>query len=743
MPAGFVRRYNTDPGLDELTAIEGVVIIDRDPPESILGAGVGTVICVGETENGPFAVDAPPNGGPREVFSSQDFSSTWGGFGYVVGGVTSKNPCARVRQADGALLSESWNGNLFVHLRGKRFKRLILARPDTSVGKVRFTRRANLLGYNQFRFALTSGQHLDFKINGAGAVVATFTGVTATVTGVAGTFNPGIGATATLGWDAESNFTVIFDGSETTNALCISRINQYAGFTFADLSGGQIRLTGRIPGTSGQVRVVSGSTGTLAALGHSVATTVGTGNVGNINAVTPAEINTRVQATSANAFVDQLSDGTLRMYSILGHLEVVVATTATAFGFPVAVSDEAAGNAGTIPAGTIVRMANSAQIFVTMQDVAVLATSAGPYEVRVRHATDDLTGGATTPGQIDTVDATTPIDLDAFSVSNVQATSIALTDTQIDTAYLAAIDATLSATNVAKEGTLIVAARQSNAVRRKLRENALSATKKGLRARRSIVRPPLNTTVATAVSSVSEPGVGAYRAERVPYAYPGFAVQVPEIARLGLAGGSGFTVDGIVDVGSDIFLASVISQLNPEENPGQLTDFLGAVVSLERGSNIQGFDIDTYRALKAAGICAPRIDEGSVFFQSGVTSVSPATFPALAPINRRGMADYIQDSLAFGPLMQHTKRLMTRARRRAIVTAIREFLRQLLSPENDDLQRIAAFATDERKGNTSTSIKAGIFRVRIAVTLVPSLDVLVLDTVVGQTVDVNILNEAA
>ena len=73
---GFVRRYLSDPGLEELTAIEGVVIIDRDPPASITGVGTGTVTVVGEFENGPF-------NDPIEVASGADMLNTFGGFGFV------------------------------------------------------------------------------------------------------------------------------------------------------------------------------------------------------------------------------------------------------------------------------------------------------------------------------------------------------------------------------------------------------------------------------------------------------------------------------------------------------------------------------------------------------------------------------------------------------------------------------------------------------------------------------------
>ena len=71
---------------------------------------------------------------------------------------------------------------------GKSFSRLLIMRVNTSCGAVQFTRQANLLGGSLFRYALTTGQHLNISVDGAGATAATFTGVAATVTSGAGTW---------------------------------------------------------------------------------------------------------------------------------------------------------------------------------------------------------------------------------------------------------------------------------------------------------------------------------------------------------------------------------------------------------------------------------------------------------------------------------------------------------------------------------------------------------------------------
>jgi hypothetical protein len=132
----------------------------------------------------------------------------------------------------------------------------------------------------------------------------------------------------------------------------------------------------------------------------------------------------------------------------------------------------------------------------------------------------------------------------------------------------------------------------------------------------------------------------------------------------------------------DGFLMTVCSQLPPEENPGQLTTFMDAVLGIERGNpDVQELTIDDYKLFKAAGICAPRMDDGSAIFQSGITSVAPLVHPNLKNIARRRMADFIQDSMAIR-LKAFGKKMNQQARRAAVLGEIRAFSPQLLSPSN-------------------------------------------------------------
>lgn len=747
----FVRKFTADPGLDVLLQIEAVNILDLTPPESITAVGAGKVLLVGEFENGPYDV-------PTDVLSATDVQTTFGGVGYIGGTLAqANNPCARIRYADSAIAGETWNGNGAIQLSGKKFSAFQICRVDTSVGTVAFTALPFLLGASAFRFVLAPAQIVAFDL-GAGQLDATFDAAAATVTGI-GAGSPAAfagGETLTIGFDDISlhpNFTVTFLAGDTTFALVRDRINLYAGFGLVDLSGGQLRFTGRQKGTGGQIRIVSGSAGVIAALNLSVATTNGTGDVVNIEQVTPAEIKTRIEADCAGTLVDVLSDGTLRVSAtVAASITVGTHTTATALGFVAGATASAARpTSGLIPAGTIVSNTTPAatRTFVTTQDIVfspsgvtvgdVGVSTTGPWSVPVRHATDDGTGIIAAAGYLNAVSSTTPIVAGSFSVLNAQATTAAMTEAQIDAAYATALNATLDPSSASSDVNIVYSARQSNAVRNALRSNALTASAGGCLGRIAIVRPPLGTPKAAAKSSTAAPGVGAYRDQRVIYVWPGANTTVPVLAKTGLSGGTGFTADGAVDVGADGFLASVMSQQQPEQNPGEQTDYLVAVNGVDTLARAQSkaspLLVDDYTAFKRAGICALRMDAGVPVFQSGVTSVDPTVNPALVNINRRRMADYIEDSIAIFA-KKYGKKVNTQARRKAFAGQIRSFLTGLLSAKQPAAQRIAGFTVDAITGNTPDTLAAGMFRVIVNVRTLSTMDFIVIQATVGTTVSV-------
>lgn len=838
----FIRRFLQNPGNDVLLNIESVNILDLTPPATISGIGTGTVLVLGEFEDGPYAT-------PTEVESANDLSNNFGDVGFNYGGVPGNYPCAVQRFADSAPTGEFWNGNSAIQLNGKQFANLIVCRADTHVGNVLLTPKAFITGAAAFRYVLAAGQVLGLDV-GAGPQTATFTATAATVTSGAQTFPSTFagGETLTLGVDGLPNFAVTFLSTDQTQAAVISRINSYAGFSMAASSSGTVMtLTGLQLGNQAQVRVVSGTTLVLTQLGLSVATTFGTGNVANVTAVTSAEIATVVTAAISNTLVEVDQNGALRISqtqaTIGTYVSVTSATTALNLGFTlgmlgtylgigailstagtypiatagtfimtydngapfvvtltttltisqvisaintaanatIAVADSTTriylhgiapgGNVtivsasapaivtqlglavgkysgvplptGTIPAGTIVQDASMLHTYVTAQSVVfgslgvtigggAVATS-GPWTVPIRPAVDNGTLGSANAGTIITIP--TPPLLFSLTAINLQAVSAALTEAAIDAAYVNALSMTTDINSVAKLVNIAYSARQSNAIRSALRQNALSASANGCYGRVVCIRPPLGTLESTAMSTTAAPGVGATRDQRVIYCYPGFSTFVPVIAQRGVAGGLGFTFDGNIDVGADGFMASILSQLPPEENPGQETAFTGAVNGLESSNNVQGFQITDYILFKAAGIAAARMDDGVAIFQSGVTSVDPLVYPQLTRISRRRMADFIQDSIAIAA-KQFGKKLSTNRRRAALSGEIKSFMEILLSRKNPDNQRIAGYSIDSATGNTDTTFGQGLYFINLNVRTLSSLDSIVIATSIGEQVQV-------
>lgn len=731
--AGFIRRYLFDPGLEELLAIEGVVIIDRDPPAQITGIGTGTVMVVGEFEKGPYET-------PTEVVGGGDFLATFGAFGFSYDGVPANNPCARTRRADGAITDEHWNGNGFIALVNKKFRRLICTRVDTSVGEVQFTRIACLQGSSFPTFDLEPAQTLDFDIGG-GPLAATFTAAAAVRTGGAGvyptTFTGGEQVTVLIDNGTPNQVgpvQVVFQSTDQTQAQVIARINQFLGYTAAaDAGAGTTSLTGRTRGTGGKVTIVSIDAAVATATGMSAGTTAGTGNVVDIDRVTVSEVSARVSAASASVTARRNADGQLELCNSgvpgTGTLAIIGPSTATALGFSVGDSASAAsGEDGVIQAGTRVRNAGGTH-WVTTNDVTVTAGNAGPYSVKVRPALDDGSAAGSGTGTVTTV-----VDLVPFAVSNLLPLAAALTESAIDAQYLSALEKTKKLNAVSKETNVIFSARQSNAIRSGLRQNALDASAGGAFGRRAVIRPPLGTTTRAIALSSSQPGVGAYRNQRVGYAFPGVSTYVQQIALRGVGGGAGFTDDGIVDVGFDSWCASTFSQLPPEENPGQLTDFMAGAIGVERGNpDVQDLQMGDYRNFRAGGIMAPNIADGSMVIQSGITSVNPLTHPQLRNQSRRAFADFLQDTIS-NRLLPFAKQLARQQRRAQVMGELQSFLNSLQSPDSPSLQRLDSFVLDGRSANTIQSLATGIFRIIVKVRMLPSMDVIVLDTEVGENV---------
>lgn len=464
----------------------------------------------------------------------------------------------------------------------------------------------------------------------------------------------------------------------------------------------------------------------------------GTGNVLNILNFTATEMATIIDAV-ANVSSEVDSDGNLRTCNTLtpstGTLEAVSGPLVPILGYTVGVvADAADAEDVTIPAGTIVRGTSPATDWVTLQDIETGAAG-GPWDAKVRPFTDTDTALANSIGQITTIVSTLP---DGFSVTNAAAVT-RLSSSQLDARYATALDATLDLSSEAADADFVTSARASDSIMRKLFENAGTASANGLAPRKAIVRPLLGTSLVDAQGS-GVMGVAIQRSDRRQYAFPGVTTQIPEIQSVGARGGTGFTEDGIINVGSDGFLASAASILNPEENAGQRLSDTNVralnILSLEDTYNSakggQGLTMADYIALKASGITAPRISQSSgAIFQSDVTTVDPATDSNIADASRRRLADFIIKS-AENIGLPFVKKLNTIKRRIALQNQLNAFLRGLQSPDSLDFSRIEDFVVVD----TSTDIQraAGIQAFDMRVRSYPAMLTVFIRVEVGTTV---------
>jgi hypothetical protein len=746
MPA-FVRRFTSFPSIETLSEIEAIDIVDLPPPAPTTGVGTGALLTIGEFEDGPFATgvsaDAPRYASDLrgqavlETFSSEDLRQKYGGFGFTYGTSRYQNPAARKH------LLELWNGSGFMKLKFVKPKRLMISRVDTSVGQVAFSPLACLIGATAGPYTLAVADVLSLTTDAGGpasstaiaAAVATAAGANFAASGFTG------GETITIQVDSGPVISVVFAAADQTEAQVAARINTVLGYTAATVTVG-VDIAGLVKGTSGRIILAEVTAGALAAMGHVAGTTNGTGNVANLSAVTTAELVTIINATAALIAIFATASvgpaGELRICRTgAGAASGTIINNSTGMSAKVGVTPAVtvlAGEhvAGTIPAGTRVRTAGGLE-WVTMQTLTIPAGTAaslnpGPHTVKVRPATDNGSGVTTA---LDTVVVLTDQpSFNTFQVNNQSALTAALTEDQLDAAYIAALAATIDLTKPSREANFSISARRSDNVTRAGRQNALDASAQGHFGRKFIVSAPIGFTQSQAIADVA-----LWRSDRVFYTWPGWRTLIPEIAEVGTAGGEGFTDDGVITVRGDGPLATLNCRLNPEENPGQNTDgLIDEFFTIEALTAPLGQS--AYISLKANGICAPRVDRiGGSIYQSGITSDLTAGLTTQA---RRKMADFIQDSLA-ERLIPFSKQLATESRKDSIRGVVEQFLSELKSEQNPELARISDFSVDGRSGNTPEMEARGIFVLIIKVRTLSSLDAIVLQTEIGEGVTITSL----
>ena len=314
--------------------------------------------------------------------------------------------------------------------------------------------------------------------------------------------------------------------------------------------------------------------------------------------------------------------------------------------------------------------------------------------------------------------------------------------------YIEVIAALEADADPANGVNIVMASRSARLIAKSLRLLVDSRSAAGL-GMVAVVAPGLGCqTLAAATSSASGAttdsvfGVAATdaagRSDRVIYTWTGIRQYNPDAVGTSIETAIGSTVtDGVLDLTAAGHLCSVLSQIAPERNPGELTAItqsaLATVLGQQRGAPT--LTKTDYEVMKAAGICGIRIDRTSgPVFQSGITT---SLVSGRTRISRRRMADFIQDSLARQGNL-YVKQLLTDDVRTAILSETDAFLASLRAEATPQFQRIAAYSVDGTSGNTPEQEAAGIYVVAVNVRLLSEIDNLVLLTSIGSDVVVTV-----
>ena len=231
----------------------------------------------------------------------------------------------------------------------------------------------------------------------------------------------------------------------------------------------------------------------------------------------------------------------------------------------------------------------------------------------------------------------------------------------------------------------------------------------------------------------------AGRSDRVIYTWTGVRQLNADAQGISIATATGGTTnDGVLDLTAAGHLCSVLSLIQPERNPGELTDVtqsaLSTVLGQQRGAPV--LTRADYEVMKSFGICGIRIDRSSgPVFQSGITT---SLTSGRTRISRRRMADFIQDSLA-RQYNLYVKQLLSENVKTALITQTDGFLAGLLAKATPNLQRIAGYTVDPTGGNTPELEAEGIYVLGVAVRLLSEADNIVLNANIGQDVVVTVV----
>lgn len=197
-----------------------------------------------------------------------------------------------------------------------------------------------------------------------------------------------------------------------------------------------------------------------------------------------------------------------------------------------------------------------------------------------------------------------------------------------------------------------------------------------------------------------------------------------------------------VDLGRNVVvhasgtMGATLSNFPAYKNPGAPNKFIQNIVELDDPFIAAPFVKQDFINFKAKGVAMLRNDRSVGWqFQSGVTSVDPVIYQNLAPIKRRRMADFLQDTMAM-IAAKFEKEPATQDRIDQFVGEIRGFLDLQAFPPNDADKSIEDYLVDEKSGNTPQLVALGLFTLIVKCRLLASLDTIIFQTQIGETVEV-------
>jgi len=504
-------------------------------------------------------------------------------------------------------------------------------------------------------------------------------------------------------------FTAVAENQAAIRAALLANfntVNPTAPVTLSLGGAGIINITSNVAGVGIVTAIVAtpnvGDFTTANVTPNATNFGYGNGNVKNTDGVLDSEIAAMFDALGGLGS-RLLGTGFLRVWNDTtpesGTLKFVGGNIGLALGFIAGTTVSAgAGAAALIPSGT--RVLDDAGFYWTTCQTYETDLTGGPFDLDVRPALDDDSTPTAGIGEVNTLVDVLP---DEFVVSNIVALT-RLSPSGFDAAYRLALDATIDSSSVAREITIITTARGSESIDTSVVNNVPQANKEEHSLRVGILSAPLGFSVEQRISDPDQGVPICGKSRDLVFMSPGHLANIPRVAEVGLAGGLGFSADGVIERRSNVLYAAIRSRLPPEENAGQdLTRTpigrINVVVGLENAFNSSkggtALKSDHYIAMKAAGICTVKIDpDAGVCIQSDLTTKPESLNSDECNANHRFMWNYIANSQAriAKPYLKTLKRPGVRS---GLVQATRGFLEDLKSEGNRSLSRILDFTCDD------------------------------------------------